>query len=105
MNIQGLKKAKVLSLLYNGSKPQGLSFLQNKSSLSETEAAQIIENSDTKYFDYLHGRVLKIDLSGDEIDTRLYNRDNGEGAAEKIIDDFRKLLKHQPIRKKPVIRN
>ena len=40
-------------------------------------------------FDYLHGRVLKVDLSGDEFDERLYDRDCGEGAAQRAVDSVR----------------
>lgn len=36
-------------------------------------------------FDYLKGRVMKINLEGDELDIRNYDRDNGAGAAEKAI--------------------
>lgn len=32
---------------------------------------------------------MKIDLSGDSFDTRLFNRDNGEGAAEMAIKALR----------------
>ena len=37
------------------------------------------------YFDYLEGRVMKIDLSGDTVDPRGYDRDNGQGAVQKVI--------------------
>lgn len=39
--------------------------------------------------DYLAGRVMKISLKEDEVDTFLYNRDNGKDAAEKIIEALR----------------
>ena len=38
---------------------------------------------------YLHGRVLKVDLSRDEFDERLYDRDCGEGAAQRAVDSVR----------------
>ena len=41
------------------------------------------------YFDYLYGRVLKVDLSGDGFDERLYDRDCGEGAAQRAVDSIR----------------
>jgi hypothetical protein len=40
-------------------------------------------------FDYLHGRVMKVDLSGDSFDPWLYDRDNGEGAASRAIAKMR----------------
>jgi hypothetical protein len=86
MNIKGISKAKILAALYNASHPQGMGFLQAKQGdMSEAEA-QALLNSGQTYFDYLHGRVMKIDLSGgDELDTWLYDRDNGRGAAEDAI--------------------
>jgi hypothetical protein len=89
MNIKGINKAKVLAALYNNSKPQGMGFLHYDSKpMTEEEAEALLKQ--TTYFDYLKGRVMKIDLSGDELQTRLYNRDNGEGAAERVISDIAK---------------
>lgn len=45
------------------------------------------------YFDYLNGRVMKVDLSGDSFDERLYDRDNDLGSAQKVIDSLRKIIK------------
>jgi hypothetical protein len=86
MNIKGISKAKILAALYNASRPQGMGFLQAKQGdMSEVEAQKLLDAGHT-YFDYLHGRVMKIDLSGgDELDTWLYDRDNGRGAAEDAI--------------------
>lgn len=90
MNIADLDKAEVLSALYNGSRQQGLGFLQpiGASNLSVEEARSILEKQ--SYFDYLYGRVMKVDLKNDEVDTFLYNRDNGENSAENIVDGLRK---------------
>ena len=88
MNITGLNKAAVLVALYNNAKVQGLGFLQATCKpMEEAEAAELLKEQ--SYFDYLHGRVMKIDMSGDEINTRLYNRDNGDGAAERVVDKLR----------------
>lgn len=92
INIEGLSKAEVLAALYNGSRGQGMGAL-NPSSQQRmtTEQAQTIidkRNGDL-YFDYLQGRVMKVDLEGDVLKTRLYNRDVGFNAAEKIIDSMR----------------
>ncbi len=86
MKIEGLNKAEVLAALYNNAKVQGMGFLQadNKQMTTE-EAKTILDESSDKYFDYLKGRVMKIRIAGDEVDTRLYNRDNGDGAAERVI--------------------
>ena len=85
MNIKGMSKAKILTELFNGASPIGMgAFHKMVHDMNEGNAEQIIERGQV-YFDYLHGRPLKIDLSGDELDTYLYNRDNGEGKAEEII--------------------
>ena len=35
---------------------------------------------------------MKVNLEGDELNTFLYNRDNGEGSAEKVILELQKRL-------------
>jgi hypothetical protein len=89
MNIAGLDKALVLASLYNGSRQQGMGFLDSagRKQMTVEEAGEILKHG--TYFDYLHGRVMKIDLASDELQTALYNRDNGPEAAERIIDELR----------------
>ena len=36
--------------------------------------------------------MLKIDLRIDELDERLYDRDNGEGAAARVIEELEEKL-------------
>ncbi len=55
------------------------------SDITEDRAAQVIAEQGM-YFDYLFGRVMKVDISGDELQTRWFDRDNGEGAAERAIN-------------------
>lgn len=50
-----------------------------------TEQAQKLLDSGQTDFDYLIGRVMKVDLSRDEFSPWGYDRDNGEGAATKAI--------------------
>ena len=84
IDLKGLDKAEVLAKLYNASKPQGLGFLHaTPDDMSVDSARELLE--EYTRFDYLHGRVMKINLSGDELDPRLYDRDNGEGAAARAI--------------------
>ena len=45
------------------------------------------------YIDRFNGRVLKMDLRGPTLDGRLYDRDNGNGAAERIVKFIRDLAK------------
>ena len=99
MNIQGLNKAEVLATLYNASKVQGMGFLQDDGKVMTTKDAEIIlkERGGNTYFDYLKGKVMKIDVGQDELDTRLYNRDNGKDAAERALS---KLFQDSPPRYK-----
>jgi len=101
ISIAGLDKAEVLAALYNHSRPMGMGVFQAKvGDMTVEEARKEIELGDDHdrafgkrrelYFDYLRGRPLKIDLSGDTLRTALYNRDNGNGAAERIIEGLRK---------------
>lgn len=84
INIKGIDKYKVLQALYNNSRPLGMGFIQYVEGDMEDKIAKKIVK-DTLRFDYLFGRVMKVDLSGDEFDHGLYDRDNGEGAAQKAI--------------------
>jgi hypothetical protein len=85
MNISHLEKADVLVALYNGSRPLGMGFLHATPEDMTKEEAQSLLDSGQTYFDYVNGRVMKINLSGDDLDTTLYNRDMGENSAETII--------------------
>jgi len=85
INIKDKNKAEVLSKLFNASKPQGMGFLQPHNDPMEIEEAQNLIDEGILYFDYIRGRVMKIDLSSDELNTTLYDRDNGEGAGELAL--------------------
>jgi hypothetical protein len=103
VNIAGLDKAELFAALYNHAKPLGMGFLHYDPTPLTKEAAQsLMEAGDDSsrmfpgmrsgrslYFDYVKGRPLKIDLSGDEMDTYLYNRDQGNDAAERIVAELR----------------
>lgn len=90
VDISGLDKGEVLFTLYNASHYQGLSFLGATSNYTLADAKRDYEASSSKYFDYHHGKVLKVDLSGDSFDPRLFDRDCGEGAAAAAIEALRK---------------
>jgi hypothetical protein len=90
IDIEGFDKARVLKALYDHSKVQGMGFLaQRLSPLTIEECRNLL--TEQTYFDYLYGKVVKVDLSGDRFDERLYDRDNGSGAAEfAILNEFTK---------------
>lgn len=87
INIHGLSKATVFKALYDRARPQGMGFLHYKPNpMTLKEAEEIV--SKTTYFDYVHGRVMKISIKDDLIDPILYDRDNGPGAAERALADL-----------------
>lgn len=103
VNIAGLDKAELFAALYNHAKPLGMGKLHYDPTVLTKESAEKLmglgddaarmfpgmRRGNSLYFDYVKGRPLKIDLSGDEMDTWLYNRDQGEGAAERIVAELR----------------
>lgn len=91
VSTRGLNKAEVIAALYNHARPQGLGFIQYEpGDMTIPEAEEIVLRGRPFYFDYLKGRVMKVNLDSDnEFDERLYDRDNGEGAAQRAIDSIR----------------
>lgn len=100
VSIKGLNKAALLAAFYNASRPMGMGFLQAREGDMTLEYAQkLIDGQDTGdypggrretlYFDYVHGRPLKIDLKDDEMSVWGFDRDHGEGATERIVNKIR----------------
>jgi len=84
INLEGVDKAEVLASLYNRSKPLGMGFFHAVDGNMDAAEARDLLSKET-YFDYLKGRVMKVSFRKDVLDTRLYDRDNGNGAAYKAI--------------------
>ena len=55
------------------------------------------------YIDRFNGRVFKSNINGTTFDTGLYNRDNGIGAAERIVDYIKKELNLPDIAQAPAV--
>lgn len=84
ISLKNLDKRAVLAALYNASRPQGMGFLHyDPAPMTTEEAAKLLEQ--TTYFDYLKGRVMKVELGWDSLDPYGYDRNNGEGAAEQAL--------------------
>jgi hypothetical protein len=97
IDVSGLNPAALLAALFNNSKPLGLGvFHDNGDEMTEDEAAQAIaerRNEDgLAYFDYLRGRVMKVEIGGESLDPRLYDRDLGNGAAARVVARLRGAL-------------
>ena len=88
INIAGLNKEDVLRVLYDRAKVQGLGILHAKPGNMTNEESKALL-ADSNYFDYVNGRVMKVQIEGLNLDPRLYDRDNGAGAAEAAINTLR----------------
>jgi hypothetical protein len=93
IDVAGIKPAALLAALYNNSIPLGMGVLHYEPGrMSEEEAERLIaeraENG-RAYFDYLKGRVMKVEVGGDALDPRLYDRDLGAGAAARVVASLR----------------
>ena len=87
VNIEGIDKAELLVELYNHAKKLGYGMLQPDVKLTVEDARKLLEEHPV--FDYLNGKVLKIDLSSDkEFDETLYDHDNGVGMAQFVVDEL-----------------
>ena len=91
INIKGLDKAEVLAALYNATHQQGMGFLHERGARPMTvqDAREELAQNPHMCFDYLHGRVMKVNISGDEFDPWGFDRDNYDGAAEEAIAPLR----------------
>jgi hypothetical protein len=100
IDIAGLDKAEVLAALVNGAKPLGMGRLHDDGRPMTKEDAQVwIDDGRTHdtvdlprprlSFDYVKGRPIKSNISGDSFDERLYDRDQGNGAAARVIAELR----------------
>lgn len=110
VDISGLEKAGVLAALYNATHAQGMGWLHfTPEDMTKEQAQAILDerheqqadmaakfpgsvNTHSLFFDYLHGRVMKVDLMGDTFSPFLYDRDNYEGAAAEVIAKLRARL-------------
>lgn len=114
IDISNLDKAAVLAALFNASKQQGMGFLSLDGAKpmtvadAQAEISQGLKRFDalakehdkpegyySKHaydFDYLRGRVMKVDISGSEMGEWLFDRDNGSGAAARAIDAIRQPI-------------
>lgn len=89
INIDGLDKAEVLKVLYDNAEVQGLGLLDYVSGdMTIKEAKDLLRVK--QEFDYLHGRIMKVDLTSDvAFDETLYDENNGELTAIKAINRLR----------------
>ena len=94
VNITGLNVRKVLVALWENSHTQGNSQLGAYSSKLTVEDAEKEITSNGGWCDYVNGRVIKCNLPFDatSFNSNLYDRDNGVGAAQRVVDQLKKEL-------------
>ncbi len=92
VNTSGLEEVDILCALYADAKPQGLGFLHFVKGPLDREEARGMLAKGYRHFDYLKGRVMKVCISTEQIDMRLYDRDNGQGAGAAAIEKLRQRL-------------
>ncbi len=87
IDIKGMDKVEVFRKLYNKARTQGMGQFQwQPGDVDYEKAKQLFEShSPNYYFDYVLGRVMKVNLKNDEFDPCLYDRDNGQGAAYSAL--------------------
>ena len=92
IDISGLNKVEVLRALYANAKPLGMGMLHFIPGPLPVDEAKELLAYDPRYmdFDYLKGRLMKVNITGDSFEERLYDRDNGNGAAARAIATLRK---------------
>lgn len=100
IDIKGIDKAELLAALVNSARPLGMGFLHDDGKPMTKEEAQGWVDSGRAhdhpglsrqglYFDYVKGRPIKSNIGGDELDPRLYDRDQGQGAAARVVASLR----------------
>lgn len=86
IDISQYDKADVLRVLYDAARPQGLGFMHYEAAPMTRGEADSLLKGGSNYFDYLKGRVMKVEINDSgKLDPRLYDRDNGQGAAARAI--------------------
>ena len=86
VDITGLDKVELLHELWKGSR-SALFFKIRGIPPPEFDAeeAKIVV---TDYIDYFDGRMIKCDISGNQADPGLYDRDFGAGAFQRVVNSF-----------------
>lgn len=87
VDISGIDKVVLLRKMWASMAPA--SFFRMMPAAVPGFDATLAKEAVKKYIDYFQGRCIKTDLSGDVADSRLYDRDAGTGAMQRIVDGIR----------------
>lgn len=97
IDVSKLDRAEMIQALYNAT--SGVIGLPVSKPMTLDEAKEVFksytdgEQGKRWYIDYLRGRSMKIHFGKDILDTRLFDRDNGQGAAAAAL---KPLLENGP---------
>lgn len=93
IDITGLDKVTLLQALYHNGQQVGLGLLSpgmTNEQIAEHCAKMVEDYGEFPYVDYLGGKPLKCNLSGDVWNARLFDRDNGgSGTGRRIVEAMR----------------
>lgn len=84
LSITGVDKVELLRKLWEKKKP-AVFFAYHPHVPVPTFDDDLARKAVTGYIDYFQGRCIKTDLSQDEADPRVYDRDEGEGAFKRVL--------------------
>ena len=93
VDISRKNKAEVLCALFDAAHPTYSKYSKNNcrhNTLTKSEAEHYL--STRTYFEYIKGHVMRIDLSGNKVNTTLFNLSNGPGAAERAINSVPDII-------------
>ena len=92
IDVSDISPGVLLQCLYCRARVQGLGILHSTSGpLTADEIEEYLADM-PQYFDYLKGRVMKVEINGKELSPMLYDRDNGPGEAARAVEDARKIM-------------
>jgi hypothetical protein len=100
VDITNMRKEAVVEALFNGTAPCGMGYIANAADgqgknytreSAREDLLSIIKRGDTMYFDYLHGKRMKLHIGRDVVDIRRYNSGaNKEGLGQRILVELKK---------------
>lgn len=92
INIEGIDKAELLMALYEhtweATKPEFGFGLYQTGTVTPAWFAESIEKGIT-FFNVVYGRPMYVDVSGNEMDERIYDEKNERGLAAKVVAGLR----------------
>jgi hypothetical protein len=79
--------AQKLAALYNNASQVGKGLLheRGRSEMTIEQAEKLLEQNSSTYFDYCHGREMKVDVDSPHEQGQLYDRAYGDGAYEYVL--------------------